>query len=169
MSNPRIGDVQVLSGRLVPQSPLGSSQRAEVRTADPSDTVSLGVQTMDTGSSLLSSRFKVRIEDQDGHADLKMSIGQSWGRGFAVITNTDGQGHATQLEIPIGSVAKWAVERFFTPGSPVAEIYLDNLQAADVRAIEIEKNGGDGRITFYRTDGGNHGLNVGSTLSLWRA
>lgn len=92
-----------------------------------------------------------------------------WGRGFAVITNTGGQGHATQLKIPIGSVAKWAVERFFTPGSPVSEIYLDNLQAEGVRAIEIEKDGGDGRITFYRADGGNHGLNVGSTLSLWRA
>lgn len=168
MSNPRIGDVQVLSGRLRPEPPVGRSQCAEVRSADPSDTVSLGVQTTDTGSSLLSSRFQVRIEDRDGHADLKMTLNQSWGRGYAVITNTDGQGHATELKVPVGSIGRWAVERFFTPGSPVADIYLDNLQADHVKAIEIEKDGGDGRITFYTTDGRNHGLNVGSSLSLWR-
>jgi len=162
-----IGPVRVLNGR-AEAAVSGRQAQGAVHTADPTDSVSLGVQCEDRASFLRES-FKVRLEDRDGHADLKVTIGQKWGRGYAEVTNTDGQGRTTRVRVPLGSVSGSAVEDYFTPGGARSEIYLDNLQADHVQALEIEKDGGDGRITFYRTDGGNHGLTVGSSLTLWRA
>ncbi|MBI3925590.1 MAG: hypothetical protein HY319_08625 [Armatimonadetes bacterium] len=164
-----IGQVRVLSGRaeLRPGGP--SKEAGAVHTPDPSDSLSLSVQSEDTGSSWCTSRFKVRVEDLDGNPDLKVTIRQSWGKGYAVVSNSDGQGHETRVEVPIGSVGAWAVRELFTPGTARGDMYTSHLQAPDVKAIEIERDGSDGRITFLRTDGGNHGVTVGSSASLWRA
>lgn len=158
-----IGQVRVLAGMVESRpAPAKGHDKAEIHTPD---TVSLGVECADTGSSLFTSRFKVRLEDLDGNPDLKVSIDSRWGRGYAVVSNGD----EPVVEVPIGSVGRWAQRAFFTPGTEKADFYLEQLQRPGVGAIEIEKDGGDGRITFHRTDGGNHGITVGRSLSMWRA
>lgn len=153
----------MLTGRVESRiAPAKGHDKAEIHTPD---TVSLGVECADTGSSLFASRFKVRLEDLDGTADLKVSIESRWGKGYAVVSNGD----EPVAEVPIGSVGRWAQRQFFTPGTEKADFYLEQLGRPDVSAIEIEKDGSDGRITFHRTDGGNHGLTVGGSLSMWRA
>lgn len=144
---------QVTRGRETANVEAGQAVESEVH--GPTDQVQLRVRETDDGSHFFRKRFQVAVDDLDAKPDLKAEIKLRgyFSQAYLVVSNGDGE---AQVEVPVGRMSGGAHRRWFGPGG----MMRDDMEAAGLKAVTVDRNGGDARVGLHY----DHGRMVNFTL-----